>query len=349
MIEMGNRRETENYFRQLTQSMLEDMPDYVKDYARSIHHSVSPRTLYEYLKDIGKFLRYASAKGKKYPALSELDILDKACFENYLIYLERYEEDGKERTNDRASLKRKLSALRQFFDYLFQNGLTSNNEIRKVGIPKVHKKQIVRMENKEAADFLGIVENGTGLSGKALEYHGKQALRDTAICALMLSTGIRVSECAELDVNDVDLRECAVHITRKGGDESIVYFSDETADRLRDWLIQRQVMRIPKEETALFLSSRNRRMGVRAMEYMVKKYARIAVPMKHITPHKLRATYATQLYQATGDIYMVADALGHKDVKTTKEHYADLTENRKKQHRNAVSYKKNTGTDVPMD
>lgn len=349
MTEMGNRRETESYFRQLTESMLKNMPDYVKDYARSIHHSVSPRTLYEYLKDIGKFLRYVSQKENGYPSLKELEILDKAYFENYLIYLERYEENRKEYTNDRASLKRKLSALRQFFDYLFQNNLTSNNEIRKVAIPKVHKKQIIRMENKEAAAFLESVENGTGLSGKSLEYHKKQAVRDTAICSLMLSTGIRVSECAELNINDVDLREYAVHITRKGGDESIVYFSDEAADKLQDWLVQRQMMKIPKEEKALFLSSRNKRMGVRAMEYMVKKYAKIAVPMKHITPHKLRATYATELYQTTGDIYMVADALGHKDVKTTKEHYADLTENRKKQHRNAVSYKTETGLNSPTN
>ena len=75
-------------------------------------------------------------------------------------------------------------------------------------------------------------------------------------------------------------------------------------------------------EDALFLSLQNRRMAVRSVENLVKKYSRLVTTVKNITPHKLRSTYGTTLYQETGDIYLVADVLGHKDVNTTKKHYA---------------------------
>jgi len=89
-------------------------------------------------------------------------------------------------------------------------------------------------------------------------------------------------------------------------------------------------------EDALFLSLQKKRIGVRAVENMVKKYASAVTPLKHITPHKLRSTYGTNLYRETGDIYLVADVLGHEDVNTTKKHYAALEEERRRSARNRV-------------
>ena len=87
----------------------------------------------------------------------------------------------------------------------------------------------------------------------------------------------------------------------------------------------------PGHENALFLSTRRKRMGVQAVENRVKKYAKEVTPNKKITPHKLRSTYGTALYKETGDIYLVADVLDHKDVNTTKKHYAAIDENRRRQ------------------
>jgi len=92
----------------------------------------------------------------------------------------------------------------------------------------------------------------------------------------------------------------------------------------------------PGSEDALFLSLRNQRISVRSVEYMVKKYAKTVTPLKHITPHKLRSTYGTNLYKETGDIYLVADVLGHNDVNTTKKHYAALEDERRRSARNKV-------------
>ena len=81
---------------------------------------------------------------------------------------------------------------------------------------------------------------------------------------------------------------------------------------------------------ALFLSLQKKRIGVRAVENLVKKYSKLITTMKNITPHKLRSTYGTSLYRETGDIYLVADVLGHKDVNTTKKHYAALEDERRR-------------------
>ena len=98
--------------------------------------------------------------------------------------------------------------------------------------------------------------------------------------------------------------------------------------------------KVPKNERALFLSLQHKRIGVRAVEKLVKKYSEACIPLKHITPHKLRSTYGTNLYRETGDIYIVADVLGHKDVNTTKRHYAAINEQIKREASTHVNLRK---------
>lgn len=337
---MSSHKETEKYFIDKCTEMLENVPDYAHAYVRSIHYTTSPRTRYEYIKDIQNFLTYAKeALNIDITDVKNLQTLTKTNFEEYFEYLEHYEKDGKEYTNGRTSIKRKLSALRNFFGYLFESELIRSDEIRKIKIPKLHKKEIIKMDRDEASTFLMAVESGTNLTKKEKDYHNKQCLRDTTITHLMLSTGIRVSECAELDINDVDIKNHAIHIIRKGGNESTVYFSDKTEEILKEYLEYREHLKnVSDDEQALFLSSRRRRLSVRSIEVLIKKYAQRSLPLKKITPHKLRSTYATQLYKETGDIYLVAEALGHNDVTTTKNHYAEISEDHKKQNRNKSGF-----------
>ncbi len=146
----------------------------------------------------------------------------------------------------------------------------------------------------------------------------------------MLGTGIRVSECVGLDIDDIDLKNGGIRIHRKGGKEVTVYFGSEVEDALLDYLEERNLV-IPEEghEKALFLSLQKKRLAVRSVENLVKKYSKLVAPLKKITPHKLRSTYGTSLYKETGDIYLVADVLGHSDVNTTKKHYAALEDERR--------------------
>lgn len=200
------------------------------------------------------------------------------------------------------------------------------------------------MDQGEIAQFLDEVENGHQLSKKEREFHEKNNVRDLAMMQLMLGTGIRVSECVGLNLSDLDFNNNGIRIHRKGGKNVTIYFSDEVESGLRAYLEERK-LKIPAlgHEEALFLSMQNKRISVRSVEKMVKKYASRVTPLKHITPHKLRSSYGTNLYQETGDIYLVADVLGHSDVNTTKKHYAALEEERRRSVRNVVRLRKEEG------
>ena len=116
-----------------------------------------------------------------------------------------------------------------------------------------------------------------------------------------------------------------------------IYFGTEVELALLDYLEERTQMDAEQgSEHALFLSLQRKRIGVKSVENLVKKYAKIVTPLKKITPHKLRSTYGTSLYRETGDIYLVADVLGHSDINTTKKHYAALEDERRRSARNAV-------------
>ena len=120
----------------------------------------------------------------------------------------------------------------------------------------------------------------------------------------------------------------------------MLYFPDTVADALKDYLIQRQAITpLPGHEQALFLSIQRKRITQRAVQNMVKKYALQAAPLKkRISPHKLRSTFGTNLYHETGDIYLVADVLGHADVNTTRKHYAAMTQSRRQEAANHIHY-----------
>ena len=206
-------------------------------------------------------------------------------------------------------------------------------------MPKLHDKAIIRLDTDEMVKLLDYVDHGgDNLTGQRKVYYEKTKNRDLAILTLLLGTGIRVSECVGLDIQDVDFKNNGIKVTRKGGNEMVVYFGEEVENALKTYMYTTRKTTIPLSghENALFLSTQRKRMGVQAVENMVRKYAREVTPNKKITPHKLRSTYGTALYKETGDIYLVADVLGHKDVNTTKKHYAAIDENRRRQAAGAV-------------
>lgn len=328
-----------------TRRICSQLPNYVSYYIRSIQFNTTAKTRLEYAKDIRNFFEYIvdtailpEVKSVMDITLENLEKLDKIFFEEYLDYLQKYEKDGKVYKNETVSIKRKLSALRSFWAYLFINEMISSNIIDRVSIPKLREKEIIRMDKKETTDFLNAVEYGNTMTAKQTQYHEKQKVRDMAIVTLILSSGIRVSECVGLNIDDVDFRNSSLRIMRKGGKEAIVYFSDEASGYLMEYVEERKhIVTDESSEKALFLSSRKQRISIRSVEVLVKKYAQRAVPSKHITPHKLRSTFATTLYEQTGDIYLVGEVLGHNDISTTKKHYAHLSDKHKSENRNKVS------------
>lgn len=330
-------------------AVLNTLPPFCKTFFRGIEDYTSTRTRLAYAYDIRlffEFLHETNSYCKKmeitdYP-ISLLDQITRMDIVEYMEYLTYYVKDGKEITNDERGKSRKLASLRSFYHFYFENELIEKNPAALVPLPKKHEKEIIRLEPNEVAILLEQVEEGTKLTKKELEYHNKTKIRDVALLTLLLGTGIRVSECVGLDLTDINFEVGGIKIRRKGGFEAVIYFGDEVETALLDYLEERERI-IPAEghENALFLSLQNRRIAVRSVENLVKKYASRVTTLKKITPHKLRSTYGTNLYKESGDIYLVADVLGHKDVNTTRKHYAALEDERRRRAASMVRLRKN--------
>jgi len=318
--------------------VLDTLPSFCRDFFRGIEPYTSTRTRLAYAYDIRLFFEFLHEKNSychkmeitEFP-LSVLDMVQRTDIEEYLDYMSLYQKDGKNITNEERGKARKLAALRSFYNYYFQSERIEKNTAALVPLPKRHEKEIIRLEPNEVAILLDQVEDGTKMTKSQMKFHDKTKVRDLALLTLLLGTGIRVSECVGLDISDVDFDNLAIKVRRKGGYEDVVYFGEEVEEALLSYLDQRKHM-IPMSghEDALFLSLQNRRMAVRSVENLVKKYASLVTTTKKITPHKLRSTYGTTLYQETGDIYLVADVLGHKDVNTTRKHYAAMKDDHKR-------------------
>ena len=202
-------------------------------------------------------------------------------------------------------------------------------------LSRLETSMLDKADMTQMKELLAEVDSGSGLSGRQKAFHERTRLRDSALLALMLGTGIRVSECVGLNLDDVDMKESGIHIRRKGGKETTVYFNAEVARRLNEYLsVRTGIETLPEQKNALFLSLRNQRITVRSVEYLVKKYASIIAPKKKITPHKLRSSYGSAVYKETNDIYLVADILGHNDVNITRKFYAAIEEDRRKSVKN---------------
>lgn len=323
----------------LTREVLKELPEVCSEFIRAIEFTTQPLTRYAYACDLKLFCEYLVAEIPKF-ADRQIALLEPEDFEKvtprdlrtYLEYLGFYIKNGSEHSNAEAGKTRKLATLRSFYEYMFKSELIHTDVSRLVEMPKKHEKPILRMEIDEVARMLDAVETGEMMTERQKRYNDSVRARDLAILTLFLGTGIRVSELVGLDLDDLDFALNSFIVTRKGGNQAILYFPEEVASVLQAYLAHRREMTpLPGHENALFLSMQNKRISVRAVQVMVKKYALQVAPLKkRLSPHKLRSTFGTNLYHETGDIYLVADVLGHSDVNTTRRHYAAMSDDRRR-------------------
>ncbi len=320
-------------------NMQNQLPKFCREYFIGIEQRTSTKTRLGYAYDLSLFFEYIKENNPTFKNIEihdfTLDLLDNLSpfdIEEYLNHLRVYEKNGVEHTNKERGIARKLAAVRSIYNYFYKKQIIKNNPPALVETPKLREKNIVRLETDEVVELLDTMETGENLTKNQKAFADKTRVRDLAIVTTLLGTGIRVSELVGLDMNDIDFKNQALKVHRKGGKEQLVYFGDEVYDALIEYLEERKDTATASEnENAFFLSLRKQRIGVRAVEKLVKKYASTVTPLKPITPHKLRSTYGTTLYNETGDIYLVADVLGHSDVNTTRKHYAaQADENRRK-------------------
>ncbi|MCR5202386.1 MAG: tyrosine-type recombinase/integrase [Lachnospiraceae bacterium] len=313
-----------------------DFPSFIKDYINSLVTSTTTSTRLGYAINIKSFLDYlvdnnSSLKSYKditpkvFAAIRRVDIIEYISDTSSYIDL-----NGNSRVSKEHGTARKLTALRNLYQFLAVNheypDITENTAAL-VKMPKIREKDVIALEKDEIQAFLKAVTGWESYlestnQKKALDYYLKTKYRDTAIMMLFLGTGMRISELVGINIGDLDLNHNAVRIIRKGEKEQSVYYNDRVKKALVDYIdIERVTLsQNAEDKTPLFYSLQKKRITNKSVGNLVKKYATVAVPNKHITPHKLRASYATQLYDASGDIFLVSDALGHSRLETSKKY-----------------------------
>ena len=338
--------------------LVSELPPPIEEFMLGISESTSVRTRVGYARDLKIFFAFLSEPGRKLAGLSMGDIslehiaiLDAMDIRRYLEYVTYYtrkvsttgsKEIELEAYNESRAKQRKLSAVRRMFEYFYKNEKILSNPAELVDTPKIKGKNITYLQSDEVAKLLDEVESGAQLDGRRRIYHAINRLRDVAIITLFLGTGVRISELVGINLEHIDMDTSGISIMRKGGKEDVVYFGDEVRRALEAYIEKRGTIEpLEGNEGALFLSTQRRRITTRAVQNLVKKYAKLVSPLKNISPHKLRSTYGTALYNETGDIYLVAEVLGHADINTTKKHYANMPFDKKRKAADAVKLRDN--------
>ncbi len=323
--------------------LLKSLPPFVAKYFRGIENITAPTTRLAYANDLKTFFKYLLSYEEDFKCIEmqnftiyHLNIVNIDHLESYIDFIAYYSSFSKSKNGTSKNLvnkergkSRKIASIRTLFKYHFKRQLIDSNPADLLLLPKIHNKAIVRLEPHEVSILLDEVENGNHLTPSQKKYHHITKKRDMALISLLLGTGMRVSECVGIDIRHINFDNNSVLITRKGGDEVTLYFGNEVRNALVDYLNSR-TDHDSNNHLPLFLSIQKKRINIRTVQNLVKKYSSAVISTKNISPHKLRSTFGTNLYNQSGDIYLVADALGHTDVNTTKKHYANIEEEKRK-------------------
>jgi len=293
--------------------VLENLPPFCNAFFLGIEQTTSPLTRLGYARDLEIFFNFLTTETEKFHDKKIVDF-DKSDLnqvtiddlELYMSFLTHYRKNNQDYLNGERGKMRKMAALRSFFKYFYRRGDLQENIMTKIDLPKIHEKSIIRLSDEEVAKMIAAANKNP---------------RDEMMITLFLLSGIRVSELVGLDYQDIDLKNKTFLITRKGGKQTILHMGQQLHDKFVEYFADGDWT-----PTTPVFTKCGHRLSVRAVENIVKKYAAIAAPLKKISPHKLRSTYGTNLYKATNDIYVVADVLGHKDINTTKKHYAAISD-----------------------
>lgn len=327
-----------------SEELMSHLPYYVRTYIAGREARMSSRTrlvylrridtFFDYLIDTQRFIRYGGyATDKADITLQDLGTLtleDIEAFASWIRSRRIAAHPGKAgmELEKETTVNNYLSALSTFFRYFETRGKITKNPAAGYERKRLTKHPVVRLNTRQKTEFLENARSGEALSTHQKAYHEKNALRDYTICLTLTRTGLRVSELVGLNVRDMDLDDCCFYVLRKGNKEDRVFFDDETASVLTEYLEYRKTLLADPTEQALFLNTfgkyKGTRLSVRSVEKLVKKYATTGAPSTRgkITPHKLRATYATDMLMATHDISLVQKALNHESPQTTMI-YAD--------------------------
>jgi integrase/recombinase XerC len=266
----------------------------------------SPHTVAAYRRDLQQMASFLRERGV---AGVELQHVDKLSLRAWLGQLAR--------VNATTSIARKLASVRAFFTYLRRAGLASSDPSALISSPKLRRK-LPTFLAAEAAEQVMLAPAGQ------CRLRELEKLRDTVILELLYGCGIRVSELAALDVADLMLDEGTLRVLGKGGKERMVPIGSKALAALGSYLPRRaelgQSGRGAGDPSAVLLSRRGRRLGVRHIQTLVQRYGALGAGRPDLHPHALRHTCATHMLEGGADLRAIQEMLGHSSVSTTQRY-----------------------------
>lgn len=286
--------------------------------------SLSRKTSYTkaaYVRYVKSFLDYiCKTKNIFITDGHELSIIKPIDIDAYMEFIRFYDTGIEKSAMYRAA---QLAAINSLFFFLKRNDIIPFNPCDTVEVPKDNKEhEIITMSKNDINIMINNIRNGCYYKSDKLKK--KWMKRDELIVILGISTGLRVSAIVGIDVSDINLEKKYIRVIEKGKVEKNIYIGDRTLLAIKEWLKDRSKI-VKDDEDALFIRNGGKRMTAQTVENIIR-----VISDGKFTPHKMRATCATRLYDATGDIYLVQQQLGHKNIRNT-ERYAKVSEEKKKQ------------------
>ena len=298
-----------------TKELLSKCDSYFQDYYYSMVSTKEPTTIMRYILIASNFVAFTKEKNPAFQ-ISDLKRVDIDVYMNSLIYTEK---DGEIKTTSDSYRATVWSALNCFVKFLAATEVIERNIMETIDRPKV-KDEVERvfMDVDEIKEVLRNIQNRYYVNSICKNYEGWEA-RDAVIISLLVETGMRVTALTEINEEDFDFENKIVKVTDKRRKVHEYPISDKTAEIALDWNKSRKRLlkeAKKKDDGAFFLSSRRERMSQRGINKLIARCTESTG--KKISAHKFRGSYATNLYQATGDIYLVKECMGHDSVNTTQ-------------------------------
>ena len=307
---MNRSNDDINILKKVNMIVQDKLPGFASRYFRANMDIKTPRTLYGYAIDLTSFFCYLetiSFETKKM-TISDLNKITPEIIEDYLDYSLEYVEKGEVKTRSEASVHRRYSSLSSFLDYFYRSYMIDQNPASRV-VPPRPKRYITPVKSvtshKEILDYI----SNNMLEGRKGAFQEKTKIRDTAIVMLMAGAGLKVSDIVSLNIEDLNLKENTLVLSRKRCKKT-VYFSDIIGQALGNYLVQRlDVLPEKGHDNALFLSLKYKRICIRSVEKMLKKYAE-AAGYADITPESIHQSFCSNVFNQPLDIPVQTDICG---------------------------------------
>lgn len=333
-----NQKEIET--EQKVKGIVSDLPFFCEQFFYHLQENSSVNTRLQYAYDLKRFFCYiqnsAGFSNRNIKIMTPHEILDVLTVEDIQEYLKTFSykirKDGSLQKYSRAYMARLTASIRSLYRYFYKLQKIEKDIGVLLDTPVVPNKEVQALDKDQVHRLLGAILSPSEMSKKEYTAYCKVYRRDYALVVLILGTGIRISECLGIDLSDLDFKNNTVIVSRKGGDQDIVYFSPFVAQALIDYIDNGRDFLLPNNlsSPALFISTHHERLSSDSVQRLLNKYTLKAGMNIHVTPHSLRRTFGTNLYSETGDIYLVSTALHHSSVETTRKHYTKMGEDKKK-------------------